>query len=568
MASPITWQNVTGPRNDEVFRGLAAAGTSINAGFDQFNKVIQQRADAEKAALEANSAYAREQLLNTLQGARTPEDIVKLQESGQLDQMRAGLMTKDLAAVRGAEDARTAAVQKVITERQAFEQNQLAQKQLPQVNEIKKRIAGGDFAGARSLLQASPDLIEGAALAQAATEAERAGKRFGWESDRAADEQQMRPLQRQATEQQIAASKAQVTRANQESEDRRQARLDTEAAKAAEQVQKLTEKLTQQNNGLIGSEAGLKAVTDSLSTVFGKDSEKLQMAVGSLNRALEKNPALRELPVDAVQSAVLKLADSIKPGWLWNSDYSTEIGKALDAAMETQQPGMLARQAVREDLLAKIQRARGVADRADRRAYPDLFGTAEPSSSTAQGERARNSNDDNPGTVVAPRGSRDPEPSTSQGLGLDAARPNPAIAAEQAIQRRLYDVETAEIAAGERDSYSAEAQKFLDARTAADRQAIISGVNTAGDAAQNLNAAALDLVTMIPRGLMGATNTAIRGLNALGAPVPYLPDEGYLSSLTPYSDRLALSRNSLSKEELAKQRKQLEKELAELRKKN
>ena len=126
MASPITWQNVTSPSNAGIFRGIEAANTAINSGFDQFNKVLQQRLDSQVAAEAAQSNRAKQNLLDALQGATTPEQLAALQASGQLDQYRQGMLSSDRDATRGAADARLASIRKAFTDQDAFNQAQTA----------------------------------------------------------------------------------------------------------------------------------------------------------------------------------------------------------------------------------------------------------------------------------------------------------------------------------------------------------------------------------------------------------------------------------------------------------
>ena len=61
---------------------------------------------------------------------------------------------------------------------------------------------------------------------------------------------------------------------------------------------------------------------------------------------------------------------------------------------------------------------------------------------------------------------------------------------------------------------------------------------TIGAGAKRFGAAALDVGSLPVRGILGAANTALRVPNAFGANIPYAADNGMLSSLTPFSDRL------------------------------
>jgi hypothetical protein len=62
------------------------------------------------------------------------------------------------------------------------------------------------------------------------------------------------------------------------------------------------------------------------------------------------------------------------------------------------------------------------------------------------------------------------------------------------------------------------------------------------DTVKKMGAAGYDMATLLPRGAMGAFESAVtRPLNALGVPVPYLPESAYggdRSSMTPAYDAL------------------------------
>lgn len=77
-----------------------------------------------------------------------------------------------------------------------------------------------------------------------------------------------------------------------------------------------------------------------------------------------------------------------------------------------------------------------------------------------------------------------------------------------------------------------------DIQAQQDRARLEALGSTIGAGAKRLGAAALDIGSLPVRGILGATNTALRVPNAFGAGIPYAADNGMLSSLTPFSDRL------------------------------
>ena len=75
-----------------------------------------------------------------------------------------------------------------------------------------------------------------------------------------------------------------------------------------------------------------------------------------------------------------------------------------------------------------------------------------------------------------------------------------------------------------------------------DLLAIKQGGRNALETLKSLAAAGYDMTTLLPRGVMGAAETAItRPLRAVGVPIPYLPESAYggdRSSMTPMMDML------------------------------
>ena len=70
--------------------------------------------------------------------------------------------------------------------------------------------------------------------------------------------------------------------------------------------------------------------------------------------------------------------------------------------------------------------------------------------------------------------------------------------------------------------------------------AVVAGAKASWGGAEKLGAAAADIFTLPVRAGMGIVNNAVRGVNTLGADLPYIPDSnGIISSMTPYSDMLA-----------------------------
>ena len=95
---------------------------------------------------------------------------------------------------------------------------------------------------------------------------------------------------------------------------------------------------------------------------------------------------------------------------------------------------------------------------------------------------------------------------------------------------------------GARDVGAGRGGKPLDAQAQALIRQAEGDRNAMMDTVKKLAAAGYDIATLIPRGVVGALETAVtRPLNALGVPVPYLPESFYggdRGSMTPAMDAL------------------------------
>lgn len=179
-----------------------------------------------------------------------------------------------------------------------------------------------------------------------------------------------------------------------------------------------------------------------------------------------------------------------------------------------------------------------------------------------------------PAAVVAP-GAAVPAPNKPAVVPVkDAPKPETPAAAAARLERALLGKQAAleqdEVNAGVRKAVSPEVQKYLDKEIAArdkeDRKAIVGAVKTAGRGAEDVSAAFNDIFTLPVRGVMGAANTLLRVPNAFGANIPYIPDNGLLSSLTPYSDGIQQRRQaSLNTPDLKARRAAFELEQKALR---
>lgn len=172
MGSPITWRTVAGPSPAQALDPLLASQRTFGSAFDAFNRVLAQREAfaAEQAAgvREGN----KQAFLDALQQAATPEAVEALKASGQLEALKGRLTPENLAAVRGAEDARLAATRQQVLAGQQYGDTQTLRDQRGLEDSLSSALAKGDLATYDQLRQANPNMLNGAKFDQARATAE------------------------------------------------------------------------------------------------------------------------------------------------------------------------------------------------------------------------------------------------------------------------------------------------------------------------------------------------------------------------------------------------------------
>lgn len=315
MSSPITWQNVQGRSLAEAATPMQAASQSILGGFDRMGKVFDQYQGMEQKKLDLADEANVQGFLDRLQRASTPEEVAALQASGELDAMRAGIGTKNLARVRGAEDTRVAGLMQQMGARQEFGDKQTDRTEAPIREAYNLAVLNKDEAAQKAIRDANPNLRGWDKLVGN----EQATERKFLEQDRA---DRMAPLTEanavaEAELKKIALGTAKETAADAAEQKRLETRLAAEQqaylGQQAERGQKLgmlakkmgfptdmagnarvsdmtTEQLARLDNEAILS--GLPTVKD----VTGSDTEKADNVFAALTesgefsaRALQKN---------------------------------------------------------------------------------------------------------------------------------------------------------------------------------------------------------------------------------------------------------------------------------------
>lgn len=147
MSQPITWQNVGGPAPGLAVQPLDTAARLGNSAFDNFTKIIQQRQTTDAANVVAGDNVNKQNYLNLLQSAKTPEEVAALHASGRLEAARSILGAASQDATRGAEEARDTSLQQQITARNAFSEGQVTYRDRPVIEQHAALVAAGKITG-------------------------------------------------------------------------------------------------------------------------------------------------------------------------------------------------------------------------------------------------------------------------------------------------------------------------------------------------------------------------------------------------------------------------------------
>lgn len=576
MAGPITWQNIRGPDNDGIARGMIAANQLLNSGFDNFNKVINDRAAAQELAIKEASTLQRQNYLDAVQGAADPEALAQLQASGRLNAFTAAMNAADRDAVRGAIDARTAAIRKNITDTRAFNEAEAEYAAKPMVEQAEMLYAQRNAEGLKAYLEANEipnehrlwgklDALGQETLQRqdAATKRTNDAIKMTWDTRDQEHKAKLQPLQLQQTQEQIAAS--QENRAA--SKATRETALQEQAYRREDTLMKRVADLAAQGNasteGTLGSSGTTKEVLETLGKVLPK--ERVGEVSAFIGKAITENPELAKLPREQALQIITKHAQDLQSGFLgWGNGAALQkLQQSLNIGLVDARPAIAAREAT---AAANVERMRlAQQELARMRGEP----VVEPKAATKE--------------ETKPETNKPAETNTNKGngLGLDAvtkpnAKQDPVVnKVEMEIQKRLYDVERQQMATGQRDELSAESKQYLANRKSADQSAVQDEIENTRKALSGLSegietgaAATFDAITSPIAAIKAVNSQGNRLAQALN--IPWASEYEEPVSFTPNLDKLRRIREAnanLSKKDLEDMRKKIEKELAEARSK-
>jgi len=132
MAGPITWRNVDQrPSTAEAALMFRSAGQQINQGIDAFGGLIKQAEATQANNVKVADEVGKQNYLDVLQTAKTPEELAALQADPATAALRANLSASARNATRGAEEARTTALRGQETAALAFTNARLDEAEKP-----------------------------------------------------------------------------------------------------------------------------------------------------------------------------------------------------------------------------------------------------------------------------------------------------------------------------------------------------------------------------------------------------------------------------------------------------
>lgn len=178
MATPIRWDTVRGPSLAEAAVPLQQAQRSFLSGFGDLGNVLAQREAMDQANYQNTRINNTNAFLDAVAKYRTPEELKAAQDSGALDALRASFNGQvDAGAIRGAVDARTAALQQQAQNRIAYEHMQTDERVAPLLDQFKRATLAGDSVAAAAA-QRQYEQLGGRDLAGLASYADQRGQQM------------------------------------------------------------------------------------------------------------------------------------------------------------------------------------------------------------------------------------------------------------------------------------------------------------------------------------------------------------------------------------------------------
>ncbi len=324
----ITWRNVEGPN----FRDAILAGTTaqqqMNAGFDNFNKILEQETKTNLANWDNTKVNNTRAAMNELMQYRTPEEYQAAQASGALNALtqRYGAQV-DQEAIRTAIDNRLPTLQQRALTGIDFKNKTLEDQLRPIAQQAEIFAAKGDTASLDALYANNPTLRDfmGGKLSAKAIEGARAADlhKYAGNKDVRDGQQLESTIQHQRATEDIGRTQARASLLSAQAQNYA-IRNKGNGGKLYSAAEQHAIDASPYGGGRLDAKGGIEQVAQDLKKA-GWDSDKVASAMAGLLKEFPDGKILLEdgkssigVPVSTITSYMLKNGDN----WFFNEGSS------------------------------------------------------------------------------------------------------------------------------------------------------------------------------------------------------------------------------------------------------
>lgn len=149
MANPITWRNVAATSSMSGIGSLMeGAQASFDKGIGALDKILEQAKTTQQANWDQGKTNNNDQMMDSLYGYKSPEELANAQASGEFQRMMAGMGSQvDRAAFREALDSRGGVLQERAVANQGYQDHNARVGQRGLEAEAITALYNGDVAG-------------------------------------------------------------------------------------------------------------------------------------------------------------------------------------------------------------------------------------------------------------------------------------------------------------------------------------------------------------------------------------------------------------------------------------
>jgi len=359
MAQPIRWDNINGAGLSEASRPLESAQRSFLGAFNTLGDTFAQREAIDTANVANERVNNTNAFLDAISKYRSPEELRAAQAAGgALDQLRSQFGTRiDANAVRGAADARVAALQGQAQQEIAYNHMMTDERVAPILDQYKAALLAGDSQKAAAL-DAQYQQLGGRDLATLKAAADNRAQELVQRGRQSItfDSQQKKfaddLLTSAATRQHMATSDAtnakavdaQVRQVDFNIQNTKDATAAAQAAgRAAAAKNALKEAGNVYRDGIYDGSQANDLMASMVKNNIGDNNEDRTNIIRMVNKLQQegvevtgkdgKTVVLHELPVAAIESAI----NSSRDAWWrvgWNTGYAKDAKSQLETSLQ------------------------------------------------------------------------------------------------------------------------------------------------------------------------------------------------------------------------------------------